>query len=66
MLVITRYHGERLLLTREDEIIGIIEVADVKGDRVKVALDLHPSIRVQREEVVENAAHRAYLDAVAI
>ena len=53
MLKLSRRVGERLVFTFRGEPVGTIEVADASGGRkVSLALDLHPDLKVMREELV--------------
>ena len=51
MLVITRKEGEEVVIGDPSNPIGVIRIASIKGDRVRVALDFPREIAVHRREV---------------
>lgn len=53
MLVITRREGEEVVIGDPANPIGIIRIAGIKGDRVRVALEFPREIAVHRREVAE-------------
>ncbi len=53
MLVITRREGEEVVIGDPAQPIGIVRIASIKGDRVRVALDFPRDIDVHRREVAE-------------
>lgn len=53
MLVITRREGEEVVIGDPASPIGIIRIAGIKGDRVRVALEFPRDIAVHRREVAE-------------
>lgn len=54
MLVLSRNDGERTLLFKDGELLGVIQIIDVIGSKVKVGFDLPEDIQIIREEVLEN------------
>ena len=53
MLVITRREGEEVVIGDPSDPIGIVRVAGIKGDRVRLAFEFPRSIEVHRREVAE-------------
>lgn len=53
MLVITRREGEEVVIGDPSNPIGIIRIAGIKGDRVRIALEFPRDIAVHRREVAE-------------
>jgi carbon storage regulator CsrA len=53
MLVITRREGEEVVIGDPNNPIGVVRIASIKGDRVRVAFDFPRSIDVHRREVAE-------------
>jgi carbon storage regulator len=53
MLVITRREGEEVVIGDPSDPIGIVRVAGIKGDRVRLAFEFPRAIEVHRREVAE-------------
>ncbi len=53
MLVITRREGEEVVIGDPENPIGVVRIAGVKGDRVRVAFEFPREIPVHRREVAE-------------
>lgn len=53
MLVITRREGEEVVIGDPRKPLGVIRIASIKGDRVRVAFDFPREIDVFRREVAE-------------
>ena len=53
MLVITRREGEEVVIGDPNNPIGVVRIASIKGDRVRVAFDFPRSIDVHRREVAD-------------
>jgi carbon storage regulator CsrA len=53
MLVITRREGEEVVIGDPANPIGVVRIASIKGDRVRVAFDFPRHIDVHRREVAE-------------
>lgn len=51
MLVITRREGEEVVIGDPHNPIGVVRIASIKGDRVRIAFDFPRSIDVHRREV---------------
>jgi carbon storage regulator len=56
MLVITRREGEEVVIGDPTNPIGIIRIATIKGDRVRIALDFPREIAVHRREIATEIA----------
>ncbi|MCH2139915.1 MAG: carbon storage regulator [Phycisphaerales bacterium] len=53
MLVITRREGEEVVIGDPTKPVGIVRIASVKGDRVRLALDFPRDVEVHRREVAD-------------
>ncbi|HWB19827.1 MAG TPA: carbon storage regulator [Phycisphaerales bacterium] len=53
MLVITRREGEEVIIGDPAKPIGVVRIASIKGDRVRLAFDFPRDIDVHRREVAE-------------
>jgi len=53
MLVITRREGEEVVIGDPKNPIGVVRIASIKGDRVRVAFDFPRTIDVHRREVAD-------------
>jgi len=51
MLVITRREGEEVVIGDPGSPIGVVRIASIKGDRVRIAFDFPRNIDVHRREV---------------
>ena len=60
MLVITRREGEEVVIGDPSAPLGIVRIATIKGDRVRLAFEFPREIAVHRREVAEqiNAAEK--------
>ncbi|MFI4917276.1 MAG: carbon storage regulator [Phycisphaerales bacterium JB060] len=56
MLVITRREGEEVVVGDPRNPLGIVRIASIKGDRIRLAFDFPRSIDVHRREVAEQIA----------
>jgi carbon storage regulator len=66
MLVITRREGEEVVIGDPEAPIGVVRIAGIKGDRVRVAFDFPREIDVHRREVAEQIlSEREVPDVVA-
>jgi carbon storage regulator len=59
MLVITRREGEEVVIGDPRNPIGVVRIASIKGDRVRVAFDFPRQIDVHRREVAEQIINGA-------
>jgi carbon storage regulator CsrA len=53
MLVITRREGEEVVIGDPNNPIGVVRIASIKGDRVRIAFDFPRTIDVHRREVAD-------------
>jgi len=53
MLVITRREGEEVVIGDPAKPQGVVRIASIKGDRVRIAFDFPRDIEVHRREVAE-------------
>ncbi len=53
MLVITRREGEEVVIGDPSDPIGVVRVAGIKGDRVRLAFEFPREVAVHRREVAE-------------
>ena len=53
MLVITRREGEEVVIGDPRNPIGVVRIASVKGERVRVAFDFPREVDIHRREVAD-------------
>lgn len=53
MLVITRREGEEVVIGDPKNPAGVVRIASIKGDRVRIAFDFPREVEVHRREVAE-------------
>jgi carbon storage regulator CsrA len=53
MLVITRREGEEVVIGNPAAPLGVVRIAQIKGDRVRVAFEFPREVEVHRREVAE-------------
>lgn len=53
MLVITRREGEEVVIGSPEAPIGVVRIASIKGDRVRVAFEIPREVQVHRREVAD-------------
>jgi carbon storage regulator len=53
MLVITRREGEEVVIGDPKNPVGVVRIASVKGERVRVAFDFPRDIEIHRREIAE-------------
>jgi carbon storage regulator len=53
MLVITRREGEEVVIGDPRNPIGVVRIASIRGDRVRIAFDFPRHVQVHRKEVAE-------------
>ncbi len=56
MLVITRREGEEVVIGDPANPIGVVRIASIKGDRVRVAFEFPREVEVHRREVADQIA----------
>lgn len=58
MLVITRREAEEIVIGDPNDPIGVVRIASIKGDRVRVALEFPRDVPVHRREVAQDIVNR--------
>lgn len=53
MLVITRREGEEIVIGDPRNPIGVVRIASVKGERVRVAFDFPRDVEIHRREIAD-------------
>lgn len=53
MLVITRREGEEVVIGDPRNPLGVVRIASVKGERVRVAFDFPRDVDIHRREVAD-------------
>lgn len=53
MLVITRREGEEVVIGNPAAPLGIVRIASIKGDRVRIAFEFPREVDVHRREVAD-------------
>lgn len=53
MLVITRREGEEIVIGDPRKPIGVVRIASVRGERVRVAFDFPRDVEIHRREVAD-------------
>ena len=53
MLVITRREGEEVVIGDPENPMGVVRIAGIKGDRVRVAFEFPREVQVHRREVAD-------------
>ena len=56
MLVITRREGEEVVIGDPSNPLGVVRIASIKGDRVRIAIDFPREIAVHRREIASEIA----------
>jgi len=56
MLVITRREGEEVVIGDPRNPLGVVRIASVKGERVRVAFDFPREVDIHRREVADQIA----------
>ncbi len=59
MLVITRREGEEVVIGDPRKPIGVVRIASVRGERVRVAFDFPRDVEIHRREVAEQIVTEA-------
>lgn len=58
MLVITRREGEEIVIGDPRNPIGVVRIASIKGERVRVAFDFPREVEIHRREIADQIAHQ--------
>lgn len=53
MLVITRREGEEVVIGDPRNPVGVVRIASVKGERVRVAFDFPRDVEIHRREIAD-------------
>ncbi len=53
MLVITRREGEEVVIGDPRNPIGVVRIASIKGERVRVAFDFPREVAINRREIAQ-------------
>ena len=53
MLVITRREGEEVVIGDPRHPLGVVRIASIKGERVRVAFDFPRDVDIHRREVAD-------------
>jgi len=56
MLVITRREGEEVVIGDPANPLGVVRIASIKGDRVRIAMDFPREVAVHRKEIASQIA----------
>ena len=56
MLVITRREGEEIIIGDPAKPLGVVRIASIKGDQVRIAMDFPREVAVHRKEVASQIA----------
>ena len=56
MLVITRREGEEVVIGDPRNPIGVVRIASIKGERVRVAFDFPREVEIHRREIADQIA----------
>lgn len=59
MLVITRREGEEVVIGDPSNPIGVVRIASVKGERVRVAFDFPRTVEIHRREIADQIVNEA-------
>ena len=66
MLVITRREGEEVVIGDPANPIGVVRIANITGDRVRVAFDFPREVSVHRREVAEQILSEGQQDNAVV
>jgi carbon storage regulator len=58
MLVITRREGEEVVIGDPKNPIGVVRIASVKGERVRIAFDFPRDVEINRREIADQIAQQ--------
>jgi carbon storage regulator CsrA len=56
MLVFTRREGEEVVIGDPRNPIGVVRIATIRGDRVRIAFDFPKDVQVNRREIANQIA----------
>ncbi len=55
-MVITRREGEEVVIGDPRNPLGVVRIASVKGERVRIAFDFPRDVEINRREIAEQIA----------
>lgn len=58
MLVITRREGEEVVIGDPRNPLGVIRIASIKGERVRVAFDFPRDVEIHRREIADQIVNQ--------
>lgn len=58
MLVITRREGEEVVIGDPKKPLGVVRIASVKGERVRIAFDFPRDVEINRREIADQIAQQ--------
>jgi len=64
MLVVSRKEGEEVVIGEPGNPLGVVRVASVKGERVRLAFDFPRHVKVYRRELAEEILHSGQISSV--
>jgi carbon storage regulator len=64
MLVITRREGEEVVIGDPKNPIGVVRIASVKGERVRIAFDFPKDVKINRREIADQLNEESGPDVV--
>lgn len=59
MLVITRREGEEVVIGDPRNPIGVVRIASVKGERVRIAFEFPREVEIHRREIADQIISQA-------
>lgn len=59
MLVITRREGEEIVIGDPRNPVGVVRIASIKGERVRVAFDFPREVEIHRREIADQIVAEA-------
>jgi carbon storage regulator len=59
MLVITRREGEEVVIGDPRNPVGVVRIASIKGERVRIAFDFPRDVEIHRREIADQIVHQA-------
>ena len=66
MLVITRREGEEVVIGDPKNPIGVVRIASVKGECVRVAFDFPRDVQIHRREVADQISGEEEVEVAII
>ncbi|MBL8964791.1 MAG: carbon storage regulator [Phycisphaeraceae bacterium] len=65
MLVITRREGEEIVIGDPKNPIGVVRIASIKGERVRVAFDFPREVEINRREIANQIVSAGVAEPLA-